>query len=160
MKKVILKTSMHVYANVDELEEQDQKLLKLAKKSLNHSYSPYSNFKVGAALLLANGKMIGGSNQENASYPLCLCAERVALAAAASRYPKTPVVGIAITAKGGSKQINKPISPCGACRQCLCETENRHEQSMRIILQGEIGEIYVMESGRDLLPLSFDSNFL
>lgn len=160
MKKVILKTSMQVFASPDHLSDEDQKLLKQAKKSLAHSYSPYSNFKVGAAILLKNGKIIGGSNQENASYPLCLCAERVALAAAASRYPNVPITAIAITAKSSKLPIDKPISPCGACRQVICEVEKQHQQTMRVLLHGEIGEIYSLESGRDLLPLSFDSKFL
>lgn len=160
MKKVTLKTTMQVYDALDQLPEADQKLLKLARKSLAHSYSPYSEFKVGAALLLDNSKMVGGSNQENAAYPLCLCAERVALSAAASRYPKAKVNCIAVTAKSASIQISQPISPCGACRQSICEVENRHQQPIRIILQGETGAIYVLESGRDLLPLSFDGQFL
>ncbi|MEM9821971.1 MAG: cytidine deaminase [Bacteroidota bacterium] len=160
MKKITLKTSFQSYPNISALPEADQKLLKLAKKSLNQSYSPYSNFKVGAALLLQNGKMVGGSNQENAAYPLCLCAERVALAAASSRYPKSAIEAIAVTAKSSHVTVDKPISPCGACRQSICETEIRHQQTMRVILQGETGDIYVLESGRDLLPLSFDGQFL
>ena len=160
MKKIILKTAIEVYASLEQLKESDQKLLKLARKSLNNSYSPYSNFKVGAALLLQNGKMVGGSNQENAAYPLCLCAERVALSAASSRYPKIAIEAIAITAKSQHLPINQPISPCGACRQSICEVENHHGKPMRIILQGETGDIYVLASGRDLLPLSFDGQFL
>ena len=160
MKKITLKTTFQLYTTLSALTEADQKLLKLAKKSLNQSYSPYSNFQVGAALLLQNGKMVGGSNQENAAYPLCLCAERVALAAASSRYPKAAIEAIAITAKSSHIAVNKPVSPCGACRQSICETENRFQRPIRIILQGETGDIYVLDSGRDLLPLSFDGQFL
>ncbi len=160
MKKVIIERSYSLYDTLDELSKTDQQLLQLAKKSLNHSYSPYSNFKVGAGLLLENGEMVGGSNQENASYPLCLCAERVAIAAADSQYNGVPIVAIAVTAKSANVPIKEPISPCGACRQVLCETEQKHKHEMRVILQGETGQIMVFETAKDLLPFLFDGSFL
>ena len=105
-------------------------------------------------------RIIGGSNQENAAYPLCLCAERVAIAAADAIYPRVPILAIAITAKSLNQIVDSPVSPCGACRQVICETEGKHETPMRIILQGEKGKVYILASGNDLLPLSFDSTQL
>lgn len=160
MKEKILTTRIEVYPNIEDLSKVEQELLELSKASLEHSYSPYSNFKVGAAVLMEGGRMLGGSNQENASYPLCLCAERVALSAAASVCPSESVIAIAVTAKGPNLKIDQPISPCGACRQVICETELKHKQNIRVILQGEIGEIYVFETAKDLLPLLFDGSYL
>ena len=138
----------------------DQKLLKKAKQALKKSYSPYSNFKVGAAILLNNGKMMSGSNQENASYPLCLCAELVTISAADSVYPKIPILAMAITAKSPTQTIIQPVAPCGACRQVIFETEMKHDTPMRILLQGEKGKVYIIEGAKDLLPLSFDGSLL
>lgn len=160
MKKLVLKTTVEVYSDLTELSKTDQALILLARASLQDSYSPYSKFQVGAGLLLDNGKMIGGSNQENASYPLCLCAERVALAAAAAQYPQTAILTIAVTAKNQKMVLSKPISPCGACRQVICETEQKHQQTIRILLQGEEGDIYAVNGAQELLPLSFDSSSL
>ena len=160
MKKRIIKTVIEVYTSEKELKTQGQKLLKAAKKALKKSHSPYSNFQVGAAILLANGKMLSGANQENAAYPLCLCAERVAIAAADAVYPKVPIVAMAITAKSPSQIIERPIAPCGACRQVICETEKKHKTPIRILLQGETGKVYVVGGGDDLLPLSFDGSAL
>lgn len=160
MKKIVLQTTIKVYTDSSELNPEDQQLLALAKNALQDSYSPYSQFQVGAALLLQDGTMIGGSNQENAAYPLCLCAERVALGAAAAQYPREPIIAIAITAKNPKLLQEKPVSPCGACRQVLLETEAKHQQTMRILLQGEVGDIYLIDQARDLLPLSFDGSFL
>ncbi len=160
MKKHILKTAIEVYTSEKELSLKDQKLMKKAKQALKKSYSPYSNFKVGAAILLKNGKMMSGSNQENASYPLCLCAERVTISAADSVHPKVPILAMAITAKSPSQTITKPVAPCGACRQVIFETEMKHDTPMRILLQGETGKVYVIEGGKDLLPLSFDGSLL
>lgn len=160
MEKRILKIAIEVYASDKELSLEDQKLIKKAKQALQKSYSPYSNFKVGAAILLKNGEILSGSNQENASYPLCLCAERVTIAAADSVYPKVPILAMAITAKSPSQIITNPVAPCGACRQVIFETEMKHQTPMRILLQGEKGKVYVIEGAKDLLPLSFDGSLL
>ncbi|MFK8101315.1 MAG: cytidine deaminase [Saprospiraceae bacterium] len=160
MKEISLTTTLKVYQETKDLSEEAQALLQLAKTALADAYAPYSKFQVGAGLLLANGKMIGGSNQENASYPLCLCAERVAIAAAASQYPKVAVTAIAVTAKNPRQTITAPVSPCGACRQVICETEQKYQQDIQIIMQGEEGEIYVLDRAKDLLPLSFDASVL
>lgn len=160
MKEIKFTTTIKVYARKEELSSDDQALLQCAHSAVNDSYSPYSNFKVGAAVRLSNGEILGGSNQENASYPLCLCAERTALSAAASLFPKVEITAIAVTAKSPTKPITAPISPCGACRQVICETENKHKHNIRVILQGETGEIYEFMTAKDLMPLSFDSEFL
>lgn len=160
MKEINLTTKIKVYATPDEMDAADRELLREAHFAVGDSYSPYSNFKVGAALRLESGEILRGSNQENASYPLCLCAERTALGAAASLHPRSAVTVMAVTAKSLVKTIDRPISPCGACRQVLCETEMKFDRDMRVIMQGEEGEIYEFASAKDLLPLSFGAEFL
>ena len=155
MKKRILKTTVEVYASEKELSLVDQKLLKKAKQALKKSYSPYSNFKVGAAILLNNGKMMSGSNQENASYPIGICAERVLLSTASTLQSKVPIVTMAITYHNERGGNNIPIAPCGMCRQAIAEYESIVDQSIRLILGGETGEIYVIEKAADLLPFGF-----
>ena len=160
MKEVKLHTSFLVYSTAQELPIEEQELLSAAKEALDLAYAPYSNFKVGAALRLANGQIIKGSNQENAAYTMCICAERVAIAAASSTHPGVPIKSIAVTVKHSEKVIDSPASPCGACRQVIRETELNFKQPMQIIMQGEEGEIYVFKSGEALLPFSFDNSFL
>lgn len=159
-KKMTFQTAYELHRSLDSLEAIDRELIETATQALEDSYSPYSNFKVGAALLLDNGQIIKGSNQENASYPLCLCAERVAFAAAAVQFPKNKVITLAVTAKSASRIMDEPISPCGACRQVIREVELKHDQDMRIILRGETGDIYIFENGSALLPFSFDPSVL
>lgn len=160
MKKISLTTSIEVYASVDELPKELKHLMDKAREGLNKSYSPYSEFKVSAAVLLKNGEIITGANQENAAYTMCLCAERVALAAASSEFPDSPVEAIAITVKNNNNPVTSPAAPCGACRQVLSETEDRFQHRIKILLQGESGETYLLSSAKDLLPLFFDSSFL
>ncbi len=160
MKKYTLQTEFAMYESPEDLPEADRALLFLAKKSLENAYAPYSNFKVGAAVLLDNGEMLGGTNYENASYPLCICAEQTVLTTAANRFPNLPALAIAVTVKNPKLVIDRPGPPCGACRQVICETEMKNRQSIRVILQGETGPVYVFESGKDLLPLAFDGSYL
>jgi len=160
MKEIKHYTQFQSYQDINELTEVDRNLVLLAREALKDAYAPYSNFQVGAAILLDNGKTIKGSNQENAAYPMCLCAERVALSAVASVFPKSRVKTMAITAKSPSITIKQPISPCGACRQVICETEMKQKDAIRVILQGEEGEIYIFKSSKDLLPLFFDGTYL
>ena len=159
-RKKIVTTAYYVYTADSELTKEEQTLLAAAKKSLEDAYAVYSNFLVGAAVLLKNGKIIIGNNQENASYSLSICAERVALFAAASQYPDVPVEAIAVCAKSPKQVLSIPISPCGACRQVICETESRFKNDIKVILQGEEGDIHVFHTGRDLLPFSFDAEYL
>ena len=159
-RELVIKTAVKVYDSPELMSKDDQHLLAEAKAAMQDSYSPYSQFKVGAAILLDNGIVLRGSNQENAAYTMCLCAERVALAAADSQFQGVPVVAIAVTATSKNHDLNKPISPCGACRQSIAETEYKHETKMKIIMQGESGPVYEVESGMGLLPLGFDGSVL
>ncbi|HFA50644.1 MAG TPA: cytidine deaminase [Bacteroidetes bacterium] len=160
MRRLEIKTVYSEYTSEKELPEEDQALLQKAKKALKQSYSPYSHFKVGAAALLENGKTVISANYENASYPSTVCAEHSALIQAANRYPKSPVVALAITVLNSEQVIEDPAMPCGSCRQVICETEGRNGQDMRVILQGEKGKVHVFERGGDMLPLAFDGGFL
>lgn len=158
MKEVKIEINIHRF-QYDELDEIDQKLIELAKDATNRSYAPYSNFFVGAAALLNNGEIITGSNQENAAYPSGLCAERTTLFYANSKYPEQAVAALAIAARGEDGYVEKPISPCGACRQVLLETEQRYGIPIRILLYSK-NYIYMINGVKDLLPLSFGSEFL
>ncbi len=160
MKKQTIHTEFTCYDSLDELPESDRQLLLLAKKSLENSYSPYSNFKVGAAVLLRNGQLLGGSNYENASYPLCICAEQTVLTTAANMHPGVAPLALAVAVRNPKRVIDKPGLPCGGCRQVICETEVKNKQPIRVILQGETGPVFVFENGLDLLPLAFDKTFL
>jgi len=160
MDEIIITTKIQRFEHPGELQEVEQVLLLEAEKALEHSYSPYSGFAVGASVLLSDGSIETGSNQENAAYPMCLCAERVALSAAASRKPGVPVHIIAIRVRRSDKILDQPAGPCGACRQTLSEWEDRFGQDIMVLLQGEKGPIYRIPKAKDLLPLSFDGSFL
>jgi cytidine deaminase len=160
MQQQTVQTSYMYFDSLEELPEEDQKLLKMAMEARYRSYSPYSNFKVGAAALLANGEYFGGTNYENAAYPLTICAEQALLAAAAFRFPDVAVVALAISVQNERQVINKPVTPCGACRQVITESEIKNKQPMRLILHGETGPVWVFASGRDLLPFAFNHTFL
>ena len=160
MKKHTLQSTFHIYESAEDLPSSGHALITQAREALALSYSPYSNFKVGVALQLANGEVLRGSNYENAAYPLCICAEQSVLAAAASQYPGVAAVALAIVVKSGHQQIDTPAAPCGGCRQVICETEHKNNQSIQILLQGETGPVYVFEKGKDLLPLAFSDSYL
>ncbi len=153
-KKIQLISTIDVYDLERDLPETDRALLKQAKRALDAAYAPYSNFYVGAAVLLDNGQVVIGNNQENASYPSGLCAERVAIYQAGARFPGIALKAIAIACRTDSYVIKEPLSPCGACRQALAEYENLYSK-IRIIMKGETGKIYVAESIESLLPLMF-----
>ena len=142
------------FCQQDELSEADQHLIQRAVEATGNSYSPYSRFRVGAALLLANGTEVIGANQENAAFPSGLCAERSAIFAAQSVYPDQAVITLAIAAANEYGLMRNPIVPCGACRQVILEIEDRYKQPIRILLYGTAG-IYVINSVKDLLPLQF-----
>lgn len=146
--------------SVDELDVADTYLLAKAAEASDNAYAPYSAFQVGAALLLENGEIICGNNQENAAYPSGLCAERVAMFAASAQYPGVAFKAIAITAKSKKFVINYPVSPCGACRQVMAEYENKGKKPMRIILKGENGKIFLIQNVSGLLPFAFGSSNL
>ena len=140
----------------DELHPEEKNLIDCAKGACFHAYAPYSQFRVGAAVLLANGEIITGSNQENVAFPSGLCAERTVLFYANSQYPEQTVKSLAIAAYTQDDFVDKPISPCGACRQVILETEMRYRNPIRIFLYGK-SEIYIIEGIKDLLPLAFDT---
>ncbi len=160
MNVIEIKTSIKVYSDLDQLAASDLQLVSEAKKQLENAYAPYSKFRVGAAVRLTSGLILGGSNQENASYPLCMCAERVALYHAAALYPNDPPVSMAITVRSEKSKIDKPVSPCGACRQVIAEYEYRYQQPIRIILSSDSNEVYEVNSISSLLPIGFDGSFL
>lgn len=159
-KIYILNTRVQHSTSYDQLNPQDQELINLAIKQTKRAYAPYSKFYVGAALRLNNDEIFVGCNQENASYPLCMCGERVALYNAASSFPNIPVKTIAIIAHNPANPVRKPVTPCGACRQVLTEFEGRFAQDIRILLKGDTDEVMIFQSGKALLPFSFDSSYL
>ena len=144
----------------EELPPQDQALLTAATAALPHSYSPYSNFKVAAAARLEDGTVVAAANIENAAYPMCICAEPNAMAAAAALRPGKPVVAMAITVRAPGRILSAPASPCGSCRQILSEHESRFGHKMRLILRAETGPVYVFDSASDLLPFGFSGELL
>lgn len=160
MKEIRYTTVVQVFDNENELTEPEQLLLAQAYEALSNAYVPYSRFHVGAAVLLANGAIESGANQENAAYPMCLCAERTALAVAAMRHPGIPATALAVRVRKEDDIISKPAGPCGACRQVLSEWEDRYNSNITILLQGEAGEVFRIPNAKALLPLSFDRSFL
>lgn len=148
------------YADPAELRESDQDLLREAKRALEDAYAPYSRFRVGAAVRLANGSILSGFNIENAAYPMCICAEQATLASAETRFPGMAIESIAISVRSEHQVVHSPAAPCGACRQVLLEKELRQGNPVRIILQGEQGPILVFEAAAHLLPFYFDGSFL
>ncbi len=159
MKRKEIRSVILEYDNQNELSEEDRRLLYHAREALKMAYAPYSGFQVGAALLLENGTVIRGNNQENAAFPSGLCAERVALFHASSNHPGVPIKALAIVAYRDGRYIDDPVYPCGSCRQVMVESEGRQEQSFRIILGGA-QKTLVVERASDLLPLHFDPRFL
>jgi cytidine deaminase len=145
--------------NFDEIEPDLRQLIELAKQQTEKSYAPYSKFNVGAAVLLENGEMLCGSNQENAASPSSLCAERVAMLYATAQNPTLKPVAIAVAAKNYDGFLKTPISPCGGCRQVLLETELRYGNKIKVFLYGT-EKIYMLESARLLLPLAFSNEQL
>ena len=160
MKKITVITEFSVFDSVQELPDEIQNLMKLAVEIRKNAYAPYSKFRVGTALLLDNGKIVLGSNQENAAYPSGLCAERVAIFQAGSIYPKAKILKMAITAASDTNKTSSPIPPCGSCRQSIAEYEIKQETPIEIYFMGEIGAIYKSDSLKNLLPFMFDKKFL
>ena len=160
MKKIEISTSFTAFQSVEELPQDVQLLMKQAVEIRKNAYAPYSRFRVGAALLLDNEKIVLGSNQENAAYPSGLCAERVAIFHSNAIYPDATIVKMAISAASDTNKTTIPIPPCGACRQSISEYEFKQNTPIEIYFMGESGEIYKSDSIKNLLPLTFDKNFL
>jgi cytidine deaminase len=148
------------YASVEELNEADAWLLNEARAATQFAYAPYSNFNVGAVARLINGEIVTGTNQENASYPAGLCAERVLLSSITSHHPAVAVETIAVSYNNMKGKSSTPISPCGICRQSLAEYQQRTQNAIRMILSGMEGKILIIENVSQLLPLAFTSQDL
>jgi len=157
MKKQLL-TEYELFEDASEMNAEDAQLLQEARSHTDLSYAPYSKFHVAAAARLDNGKIVFGANQENASYPVGICAERTLLSAISSQYPQQKVLTMAVSYKNELGDSLHPISPCGICRQTLTEYEQRWQHPIRIILSGQEGKIFVLESAKDLMPLSFSAD--
>ncbi len=160
MNKIEITTSFSVFETIEELPNDVSDLMQKAIEIRKNAYAPYSKFKVGCALLLDNGKIVLGSNQENAAYPSGLCAERVAIFQSGAIYPEAKILKMAITAASETNKTTTPIPPCGSCRQSIFEYEFKQNMPIEIYFMGEKGIVYKSDSIKNLLPLSFDKNFL
>ncbi len=147
--------NVEVYNSIDDLKEDDAFLLSEARSVTQFAYAPYSNFLVGAFAKLANGESVSGTNQENASFPAGICAERSLLATSSSLFPGIGIKTIAISYHNLNGKSDTPASPCGICRQTLVEFQERTGQPMRIIIGGMEGEVLILEDAKNLLPLVF-----
>lgn len=155
MKDLKIVTKIRI-CSYNELDTEEKKLIDAAKSATGNAYAPYSGFNVGAAVLLEDGTIVAGNNQENVAYPSGLCAERTAIFYAQAQYPQTAPQSIAVAAYTNGKFTDAIVSPCGGCRQVLLEVENRYRRPIRILLYGE-NEVVIVPSARDLLPLAFSS---
>lgn len=160
MKEIKIEATLYVFDNVNELPNEALSLMQKAIEARGKAYAPYSKFYVGAALLLDNGQVITGNNQENASYPSGLCAERTAIYYAGSQFPDSKIIRMAISAGSKRNQTTKPIPPCGACRQAIAEYEIKQGSPIEIYFMGETGAVAKSNSLANLLPLVFDKSVL
>ncbi len=146
-----------VYDSAEDLSLPDRELLEAAREVTKKAYAPYSKFMVGAVAILENGEKVSGTNQENASYPVGICAERVLMASASMIHTGVPIITMAIAYHNLKGESDKPVSPCGMCRQSMIEYEERTKHPIRLILSGLSGKVYIIEKASQLLPLSFGS---
>lgn len=153
MKTINLNIAIR-HCQLDELTEADRELIDHAMKATDNAYAEYSHFYVGAALRLANGRIVIGANQENAAFPSGLCAERTAVFSAQANFPDQSIESLALVARNDNGLVDSPVTPCGACRQVLLGVEERYGRPMRILMYGKSG-VYIVGSVKDLLPLSF-----
>ncbi len=160
MKKITITTQFSSYESVQELPADVQELMAKAVEIRKKAYAPYSRFRVGAAILLDNGQIVLGSNQENAAYPSGLCAERTAIFYTGANYPDAKILKMAISAASDTNPTLSPIPPCGACRQSIAEYEFKQDQPIEMYFMGESGDIFKSDSLKNLLPITFDKNFL
>lgn len=160
MKEKKFEFEYEEYDDIGQLTEEDAWLLREAKSVTEQAYAPYSNFHVGAVAMLENGEVVAGTNQENASYPVGICAERVLLGSVATLHPNVPIKSLAISYNSDEIKSDHPISPCGMCRQALLEYESRLKKPIRLILGGMEGKVFVIRSSNQLLPFAFTSSEL
>ncbi len=159
MKRHEIQINLQEYQSVEEFSEKEQQVIRVALDTMKKAYARYSHFYVGAAVLLDNGEIIAGNNQENAAFPSGLCAERVALFYANAKYPETAVSLLVVAAGQKNTITSEPATPCGACRQVMLEAELRFKKPIKIIMVGQ-NKIYALNSVKELLPLSFDPDLL
>lgn len=159
MHNIEVKTSLLVM-NRTSLEATEEALIAASVDQLDFAYAPYSEFHVGAAVMMEDGSIYGGCNQENASYPLCMCGERVALYHATIAAPGKKIAALAITARSKKMRLVNPVMPCGACRQVILEYELRHDHPIKMYFRADDEKIYIAENSACLIPFSFDGSFL
>jgi cytidine deaminase len=160
MKEISITTSFTEFENFTELDSSSQKMMQLAIEARKKAYAPYSKFTVGCAIILDNGMVVEGSNQENAAYPSGLCAERVAIFYAGSNYPKAKILRLYISASPVDRDLDQPIPPCGSCRQSIAEYEIKQDHDIEIYFMGSKGKIYKSDSLKNILPFMFDKKYL
>lgn len=160
MKKTKISFQLTTFETIETLSGPDKTLMKSAVAARQNAYAPYSNFQVGAAVLMGNGKIVIGNNQENACYPSGLCAERVAVFQAGALYPDETIRAIAISATSRKYTVDSPAAPCGNCRQSISEYEVRQKMPIAILMMGETGSVFKCDAIADLLPLTFTKSFL
>ena len=160
MKELRIVSLFRQYDSPEELPAEDKNLLMMAREAAKSAYAPYSQFYVGAAVLLENGVIVKGNNQENAAYPSGLCAERVAIFSAGANYPGVAVKAVAINAFSNEFKITDPVGPCGGCRQSMIEYENRYGKDIRVLLMNDDGNVIVTDTLKSYLPLVFSAESL
>lgn len=160
MNTFTIETIFHSFEKISELPSEIQNVMNKAIEARDNAYAPYSKFQVGAAVLLHDGTIVKGSNQENAAYPSGLCAERTAVFAVGANYPKHSIKAICISASSMLKETTEPIPPCGACRQSLLEYENKQEDKIPVYFMGKSGDIMQSPSIKNLLPFIFKEDSL
>ena len=160
MTEAIIQCNYTVYADNTQLAPDDQVLVEKARMVAKNAYAPYSGFNVGAVAIMEDGTYVSGTNQENASYPIGLCAERVLLAAASSLAINQKILTMAVSYQTNLVNADKPVAPCGICRQSLVEFENRYNGPMRLLISGATGEVFEFSTVSALLPFSFKSENL
>lgn len=160
MKAIKIETQFKEYESINELNSELKNLMERAVEIRKKAYAPYSQFKVGAAILLEDGTIVLGSNQENAAYPSGLCAERTAIFYAGANYSEKKIIAVAISACSDLKITNTPIAPCGSCRQSMFEYETKQKQSIKVLCMGAEGVVIESHSVNNLLPFNFDAAVL
>ncbi|MCB4807679.1 cytidine deaminase [Tamlana sp. 62-3] len=160
MKEISIESKLYVFDNLEALPDQAYNLMLKAVEARKKAYAPYSQFHVGTALLLDNGEIVLGNNQENASYPSGLCAERTAIYYAGAQFPEAKILQMAISASSIKKETKEPIPPCGACRQTIAEYEIKQKKPIEIYFMGHSGKVVKSNSLENLLPLMFNKEVL
>jgi cytidine deaminase len=160
MKEIQIETKLSVFESFEELSQSDKEYMNQAIEIRKKAYAPYSKFQVGAAIVLDNGMVLQGSNQENAAYPSGLCAERVVIFYAGANYPNNKIVKLFITATPSDRDSENPIPPCGSCRQSIAEYEIKQDLPIEIYFMGAKGAVFKSDSLKNLLPFMFDKSNL